>query len=109
MFFWKTSEGGGGHFRSKKLHCRFCWFQSGIFWVKKRNVISKKGRGGGIKAVWEFSKKTSILENPVTPNGHDHYHDHELKTGTGVTPFPQGFQKGYITRDPVVPWGRERA
>ena len=50
MFFWKTSEGGGGHFRSKKLHCRFCWFQSGIFWVKKRNVISKKGGGGGVIA-----------------------------------------------------------
>ena len=35
MFFWKSSEGegvGGGHFRSKKLHCKFCWFQSGIFW-----------------------------------------------------------------------------
>ena len=31
-FFWKSSKGGGGHFQSKKLHCRFCWFQSGIFW-----------------------------------------------------------------------------
>ena len=46
-FFGKLPKGGGGHFRSKKLHCRFCWFQSGIFWVKKRNVISKKGGGGG--------------------------------------------------------------
>ena len=26
MFFFKSSEGGGGHFWSKKLHCRFCWF-----------------------------------------------------------------------------------
>ena len=26
-------EGGAGNFRSKKLHCRFDWFQSGIFWT----------------------------------------------------------------------------
>ena len=30
-FFGKVPKGGGGHFRSKKLHCRFCWFQSGIY------------------------------------------------------------------------------
>ena len=36
---------------------------------KKRNVISKKGRGGGgVKAVWAFSKKTSIFGETVTPN-----------------------------------------
>ena len=49
MFFWKSSEGrGGGHFRSKKLHCRFCWFQSGIFWRKKAQCNFQKGgeRGG---------------------------------------------------------------
>ena len=32
---WAVDTGGrGGHFRSKKLQCRFCWFQSGIFWKK---------------------------------------------------------------------------
>ena len=50
VFLENFRRGGGGHFRSKKLHCRFCWFQSGIFWVKKRNVISKKGGGGGVIA-----------------------------------------------------------
>ena len=34
---------------------------------KKRNVISKKGRGGGVKAVWKFSKKISIFGETVVP------------------------------------------
>ena len=49
--FLENFRRGGGHFGSKKLHCRFCWFQSGIFWVKKRNVISKKGGGAGPRIV----------------------------------------------------------
>ena len=35
VFLKKVRRGGGeggGHFRSKKLHCRIFWFQSGIFW-----------------------------------------------------------------------------
>ena len=105
MFFWKTSEGGGGSFPIQKITLQ-------IFLVSKRyilvvnfgknvqkggeggGVISnpknfianlrklthiyelsqkkaqcnfQKGTGGGVKAVWEFSKKTSILGNPVTP------------------------------------------
>ena len=32
-FFGKLPKRwGGSHFRSKKLHCRFFWFQNGIFW-----------------------------------------------------------------------------
>ena len=41
------------------------------FSQKKRNVISKNREGGGSKAVWEFSKKTSKLANPITPKIHD--------------------------------------
>ena len=36
------------------------------YFGKKRNVISKKG-GGGVKAVWKVSKKTSIFEPTVVP------------------------------------------
>ena len=43
MLFWKRSKRGVGHFRSKKLHCRFCWFHNGIFWLKILNKLSKKG------------------------------------------------------------------
>ena len=28
---FQKGGGGGGHFRSKKLHCRFFWVQNGIF------------------------------------------------------------------------------
>ena len=102
MFFWKTSEGGGGSFPIQKIKLQIllvskryilgkkaqCNFQKGGrggvianpknfianlrilsgFSGKKRNVISKNEGGGGSKAVWEFSKKTSILGDPVTPN-----------------------------------------
>ena len=35
---------------------------------KKAQCNFQKWGGGGSKAVWEFSKKTSSLGNPVTPN-----------------------------------------
>ena len=48
----------GGHFRSKKLHCRFCWFQSSIFWRKKAQCnFQKGGRGGGHRQSKKFNCK----------------------------------------------------
>ena len=55
---------GGGHRQSKKFHCKFTHTYE--FSGKKRNVISKKGLGG-VKAVWKFSKKTSIFGATVVP------------------------------------------
>ena len=60
-----VQKGGGGHLQSKKFHCKFTHIYE--FSRKKRNVISKN-RGGGAKAVWTFSKKTSKSENRDTPN-----------------------------------------
>ena len=37
---------GGGHFRSKKLHCRFCWFQSDILVINFEKNVQKGGEGG---------------------------------------------------------------
>ena len=66
--FGKLPKGGGGsHFRSKKLHCRFCWFQSGIFWGKKAQCNFQKRTGEGGHGRLEVFKKTSILGDPVTP------------------------------------------
>ena len=61
--------GGGVIFDPKNYIADFVGFKavyfSRKFW-KKRNVISKKG-WGGVKAVWTFSKKTSIFGETVTP------------------------------------------
>ena len=69
----KKGGRGGGHLQSKKFHCKFTQVNAYLrtFAKKKRNVISKNGEGGGSKAVWEFSKKTSSLGNPVTPKDED--------------------------------------
>ena len=105
MFFWKSSEGGGGGVISdpknyiadfvgfkavyfgeeKKAQCNF---QKGGerggfianpknfianlrilngFSGKKRNVISKKGRGGGGQGRLEVFQKTSIFALTVVP------------------------------------------
>ena len=48
---------------------------------KKRNVISKN-EGGGSKAVWEFSKKTSSLGNPVTPRKELSYRENKMCSET---------------------------
>ena len=67
MFFWKIAEGGGGVISDPKNYIAdFVGFKAAYF-GKKRNVISKKGRGGGVKAVWKFSKKTSIFGETVVP------------------------------------------
>ena len=59
---------GGGVIANPKNFIANLRILSG-FSGKKRNVISKKGRGGGVKAVWKFSKKTSIFEPTVVPKG----------------------------------------
>ena len=41
IIFWKTSKGEGGHFQSKKLHCRFWTFIQG-FSQKYCNIIFQK-------------------------------------------------------------------
>ena len=43
MNFLKTSEGGGGYFRSKKFRCSFC----GNFEGKTMFFFGKRGMGGG--------------------------------------------------------------
>ena len=48
MFFWKTSEGGGGVISDPKNYIAdFVGFKAVYFGGKKRNVISKKGGDGG--------------------------------------------------------------
>ena len=65
----KKGGEGGGHRQSKKFHCKFTHTYK--FSGKKRNVISKKGQGGGVKAVWKFSKKTSIFGETDVPRGQE--------------------------------------
>ena len=73
-FFGKVLRGDGGVISDPKNYIAdFVGFKAVYFgrkfWrEKKRNVISKKGRGGGVKAVWIFSKKTSIFGETVVPN-----------------------------------------
>ena len=45
------------------------------------------GRGGGSKAVWEFSKKTSKLGNPVTPKIPRVGGAEKLKPQEAIPPF----------------------
>ena len=78
MNFRKTSEWGGGHFRSKKFRCGFfgnflgekggghanpnefrCKF-SGLP-KKAQHFFPKIGWGGGSEAVWKFSEKSSKM------------------------------------------------
>ena len=50
---------GGGHLQSKKFHCKFTQVSAYLrtFAKKKRNVISKKWRGGGARPFGDFTKK----------------------------------------------------
>ena len=60
--FGETLKGGrGGHFRSKKLHCKFCADITGNF------VHEVPGKGGGSKVVRSFSENSSILGNTGLP------------------------------------------
>ena len=90
MNFRKTSEWGGGHFRSEKFRCGF--FEN--FGAVKTMNFRKKGGGhanpnefrckflglpkkaqhsfpkigwGGSEAVWKFYKNSSNLDQLVTP------------------------------------------
>ena len=70
------------------------------------------GRGGGSKAVWEFSKKTSSLGNPVTPNEQrlNRNHDHteaEAKNKAPVRRRVEVFPGGWLIE--VSPGVRCRA
>ena len=61
--FGETLKGGrGGHFRSKKLHCKFCADITGNF----VHELPGKG-GGGSKGVRSFSENSSILGNTGLP------------------------------------------
>ena len=63
MFFWKSSEGGGGVISDPKNYIAdFVGFKA-VYFGKKRNVISKKGRGegGGSRPFGSFKKKHQFL------------------------------------------------
>ena len=73
MNFWKSSKGGGGGLLgSKKFCCKIfsIWDANlgGSFPFQKFSLqkiatfFPKKARGGGSKAVWNFSKNSSILD-----------------------------------------------
>ena len=70
--FWKKCPkrgGGGGVISNPKNFIANLRKLTHIYELsqKKAQCNFQKGTGGGVKAVWEFSKKTSILGNPVTP------------------------------------------
>ena len=48
MFFCKIAEGGGDHFRYKKLHCKFFGFRTVYFGRKFWKKCPKRGGGGGV-------------------------------------------------------------
>ena len=56
----------GGHFQSKKL-CRFWTFKQVFFgdFFEKLQHDYLKMRGGGSKAIWNFSENSSILVWPL--------------------------------------------
>ena len=56
----KFQKGGGGHFQSINRTC-LEWN-----WKKLQHNFSKM-RGGGSKAVWNFSKNSSVLVAPPVP------------------------------------------
>ena len=91
MNFRKTSERGGGHFRSEKIRCGFFGNFGGVKTMnfrkkggvtpirmnfvanfrasqKKRNIVfQNEGGGGGPEAVWKFSENSSKMVHTVVP------------------------------------------
>ena len=70
--FWKKCPkrgGGGGVISNPKNFIANLRKLTHIYELsqKKAQCNFQKWGGGGSKAVWEFSKKTSSLGNPVTP------------------------------------------
>ena len=78
-FSEKFQKGGGGHFQSKNLCCKIWTFKQGYLTMKTATfegfVASLKNlqynfpkmRGGGSKAVWNFSENSSVLEEVGIP------------------------------------------
>ena len=68
--------GGGGHFQSKNLCCRFFAIinASSLMYSRKKaqHDFPKMRGGGGSKAVWNFSKNSSLLETPPFPKNLKH-------------------------------------
>ena len=56
IFRKKRQKGGGGHFRSKKFHCKFGAVWSGLE-KKSQHFFPKKGRGGGDRGRSEIFRK----------------------------------------------------
>ena len=74
----KKGGRGGGHLQSKKFHCKFTQVNAYLrtFAKKKRNVISKKGRGGGQGRLGVFQKNIHFGDSshPLIPfSGNFHY------------------------------------
>ena len=76
MNFRKSSKRGGGHFQSKNLYCKIWTFKQvyvtmkliqSVARLKKLQYNFPKMRGGGSKAVWNFSENSSILEEKGVP------------------------------------------
>ena len=67
VFLENFRRGGGVISDPKNYIADFFGFKTVYFGRKFWKKCPKRGGGGGVKAVWEFSKKTSILGNPVTP------------------------------------------
>ena len=55
-FSEKFQRGGGGHFQSKNLCCRFWTYKQGFLSMKveekSQHDFPKIGRDGGLKALW---------------------------------------------------------
>ena len=78
MNFWKSSKVGGGVISDpKKFVAKFLAFETPIWGglFRSKNFRSKKSLhfsqkrpgGGGSKAVWNFSKNSSIMDRPGVP------------------------------------------
>ena len=82
MNFWKSSKGGGGVISDpKNFVAKFLAFETPIWGghfcsknfrsKKSQHFSQKRGRGGGSKAVWNFSKKSSIMVQTGFPYDDD--------------------------------------
>ena len=67
--FSEKFQRAGGHFQSKNLYCRFWTFIKVFFgcFPKKLQYDFPKMRGGGSKAVKNFSENSSDLVAPPFP------------------------------------------
>ena len=67
VFLEKVRKGGGGVISDPKNYIAdFVGFKA-VYFGKKAQCNFHKRTGGGVKAVWKFSKKTSIFGPTVTP------------------------------------------